>query len=43
LILNGFEIQADLNEIIALVSAIESDEFGVDEIENWLRQRAFPF
>jgi death on curing protein len=42
LILNGFEIQSDLNETIKLVLAIESDEFKVDEIENWLREKTFP-
>ncbi len=42
LILNGYEISADLDETIELVLAIESDEFGVEEIENWLRQRILP-
>jgi len=41
LILNGFETQANLSEIIELVLAVESDKFGVDEIENWLRKRTF--
>ena len=39
LILNGFETRARLQEIIDLVLAIESDKFGVDEIERWLRER----
>lgn len=41
LILNGFEIRADLAEVIELVLAIESDEFDIDEIEEWLRIRTF--
>ena len=43
LILNGYEINAELNEIIELVLAIESDRFSVDEIEIWLRQRVVKF
>lgn len=39
---NGFETQTNLAETIKLVLAIESDEFGVDEIEEWLRLRVFP-
>lgn len=42
LILNYYEIIASLEETIKLVLAIESDEFGVDEIEEWLRKRVFP-
>jgi death on curing protein len=36
---NGFEIICEVSEIIELVLAIESDNFKVDEIENWLRKR----
>jgi prophage maintenance system killer protein len=39
---NHFEIRVSIKEIVSLVLAIESNEFGVDEIENWLRERAFP-
>ena len=39
LMLNGYEINASLSETVALVLAIESDRFGVDEIEAWLRKR----
>ena len=42
LILNGFESRANLQETIKLVLAIEADEFGVDEIENWLQTRVLP-
>lgn len=42
LMLNDREIAASVKETIKLVLAIESDEFGVDEIENWLRERTFP-
>jgi death on curing protein len=36
---NGYEIQCEIVEVIELVLAIESDEFKVDEIENWLREK----
>ncbi|MGH9848033.1 MAG: type II toxin-antitoxin system death-on-curing family toxin [Blastocatellia bacterium] len=36
---NGYELLTSLAEIIELSLAIESDQFRVDEIENWLRQR----
>jgi death on curing protein len=36
---NDYEIQCKVSEIIELVLAIESDEFKVDEIENWLREK----
>lgn len=39
---NGQEIVASLEEIIQLVLDIEAERFGVDEIEEWLRQRTFP-
>ena len=39
---NGYEIKVSIQEIVTLVLAIESDEFGVDEIENWLREKTFP-
>ncbi len=39
---NRYEIRALQPEIIELVLAIESDTFGVDEIEFWLREKAFP-
>ncbi len=42
LFLNEFEIKASVKETIKLVLAIEADEFGVDEIEEWLRERTFP-
>jgi death-on-curing protein len=39
LMINGYEIQCKVSEIIELVLAIESDKFKVDEIENWLRKK----
>lgn len=39
---NGYEIKVSIQQIVALVLLVESDEFGVDEIENWLRERTFP-
>ena len=41
LYLNEFEIKANVSETIELVLAIECDEFGVDEIANWLAERVF--
>ena len=38
---NQFEVKATVGETIKLALAIESDEFGVDEIENWLREKTF--
>ncbi len=38
---NGYEIRCSVSEIIELVLAIESDEFGVDEIEIWLHEKTF--
>jgi death-on-curing protein len=37
--LNGWRLTARLEEKIALVYEIEAGRFGVDEIEDWLRQR----
>lgn len=42
LYLNGFEVIATVQETIKLVLAIESNKFGVDSIESWLRVRTFP-
>jgi death on curing protein len=38
---NGYGINTSIKEVVELVLAIESDEFDVDEIENWLRKRTF--
>lgn len=40
---NGWEIKAEILDIIDLVLAIESDSFKIDEIEKWLRQRIVKF
>jgi death on curing protein len=39
LMINDYEIRSEVSEIIELVLAIESDEFGVDETESWLRKK----
>lgn len=39
--INNFGIKASVDETITLVLAIESDKFGVAEIESWLRERTF--
>jgi death on curing protein len=39
LMLNGLEIDAQIHEILDLVLGIQSDRYGVDEIETWLRRR----
>jgi prophage maintenance system killer protein len=43
LMLNGYEIVAGTTEIVELVLAIESDRFGIDEIEHWLREKIVKF
>lgn len=40
---NGYEIKCEIAEIIELVLAIESDQFKVDEIEDWLRQKVVKY
>ena len=40
---NGWEIKAEIRDIIDLVLAIESDRFEIDEIEKWLRPRLVKF
>lgn len=37
--LNGYGLEYEAAEIIGLVLAVESDEWKVDEIENWMRGR----
>jgi death on curing protein len=39
LMINDYEIRSEVSEIIELVLAIESDVFGVDETESWLRKK----
>lgn len=39
---NRCEIRVSIQEIVALVLLIESDEYGIDEIEIWLRGKTFP-
>ncbi len=39
LMLNGFTVTASRPETIELVLAIESDRFGINEIEEWLRSK----
>lgn len=36
---NGFDLKADLEEVIILSLNIESDAWKVDEIESWMRER----
>ena len=37
--LNDFFVEYEVDEIIEMVLAVESDAWKVDEIENWLRDR----
>lgn len=39
---NGVRVKTTLRETISLVLAVESDQWGVDEITEWYRQRAIP-
>ncbi|MGI8884702.1 MAG: type II toxin-antitoxin system death-on-curing family toxin [Pyrinomonadaceae bacterium] len=36
---NGYEIEISVIKVVELVLAIESDEGGVDEMENWLHEK----
>lgn len=38
LVLNGMTIVASAHEIVEMVLAVESDRWGVDEVEDWLRR-----
>ena len=40
---NGRIIVASTSEVIELVLAVEGGEWGVDEIEAWLRKQVFEF
>lgn len=42
LLLNDWEVTTSDQEIIKLVLAIESDQYSVDDIEEWFRQRIHP-
>ncbi len=39
LLLNGFEVEYEVEEMVEMVLAVESDEWKVDEIQEWLRPR----
>lgn len=39
LMANEFELNYEIDDIIEMVLAVESDQWKVDEIENWLRPR----
>ena len=39
LMLNGYGLDYEIEEMIEMVLAVESDQWKVDEIENWLRPR----
>jgi death on curing protein len=37
--MNGYSLDCEIAEIIEMCLAVEADEWKVDEIENWLRDR----
>ncbi len=39
---NGIKVKTTLPETVALVLAVESDQWGVDEITEWYRQHTEP-
>ncbi|MEP7336555.1 MAG: type II toxin-antitoxin system death-on-curing family toxin [Acidobacteriota bacterium] len=39
---NGINTQASLNDTVALVLAVESGQWGVDDITEWYRQHTVP-
>lgn len=39
LMLNGFDLDYEVEDAVEMVLAVESDKWKVDEIESWLRSR----
>lgn len=39
LFVNGFEVEYEVEEMVEMVLAVESDEWKVDQIEEWLRPK----
>lgn len=39
---NGFKMLTTLNETIALVLAVEANQWDIDEITDWYRQHTVP-
>jgi death on curing protein len=39
LMLNGFELKYEVEEMVEMVLAVEANKWKVDEIEEWLRSR----
>jgi death-on-curing protein len=39
LMLNGYDLNYDLKDMLEMVLAVEADRWKVDEIEDWLRER----
>lgn len=42
LLLNGIEVEYEVDEMVEMVLAVEADEWKVDEIDAWLRVRVRP-
>lgn len=40
LMLNGFDLDYEVEDLIEMVLAVEADKWKLDEIESWLRSRA---
>ncbi len=38
--LNGFDLDYEVEDLIEMVLAVEADKWKLDEIESWLRSRA---
>lgn len=39
LLRNGFEIEYEVDDMVEMVLAVESDKWKIDEIDEWLRVR----
>lgn len=39
LLINELDVEYEIDEMVEMVSAVESDKWKVDEIESWLRTR----
>lgn len=40
--LNGWKVTAEVKDKVALVLAVESDQYSIDDIEIWYRQHTHP-
>ncbi len=39
LLINGYDLDYEIEDMLEMILAVESDKWKVDEIENWLREK----